>query len=134
MAPQVLPSAAGNGIHLEHARTQAVEHAHGREAGKQTKAVADDPEGFRREPPECVVDRNRGRRLVRAHDPGDRVAVGRPGRVDGVQVVGGREERLTNDGILEDVEQIGRVAPRFVDGRRGDLFAETPPGRDSIPT
>ena len=71
-------------------------------------------------------------RLVRAGDGGDRGFVGRPGRLDRVPVAGGGEERLPHGRVLDEVEQVGGVAPQV--RRRGgaQLAPQLPPGRDPV--
>ncbi len=47
-------------------------------------------------------------------------------------VLGGREEGLADDRVLEDVEQVGGVPPELVGGSPGDLRAELPPRGGSV--
>jgi len=65
--------------------------------------------------------------LVRAGDGGDLGFIGRPRRLDRVPVAGGGEERLPHGRVLDEVEQVGGVAPQ---GRRrgGAQLAPQLPG------
>ena len=62
----------------------------------------------------------------------DRRSVGRPGRLDRIEMIGRRKERLTDDRVLEDVEQVGGVSPHVLVRSARDLLAELPPRRRTI--
>ena len=132
MPPEMIPAPGEEEILLDESMAHAVDLAHGVEAGDRIEPVAQDPEGLGREAPPCLDHACRGGRHVSSRDLGDRRAVSRPARLGGEEVVGRREERLTDDRVLEDVQQVGRVAPHLVLRSVGDLLAELAPGRRPI--
>ena len=95
-------------------------------------AVARRPERVGQAAPPVLEDRDRLRRLGRRRDRVDRRPVAVRRRIDEVEVLGRREERLADRRVLEDVEQVRRVAPHLVRGRARDLVAELPPGGDPV--
>ncbi len=91
------------------------------------------PERLRHPSPPGLHHERRARRHVRAPDRGDRRTVVRPRGLHGIQVVRRREEGLPDDRVLQDVQQIGGIAPHLVVRGTGDLVAKLPPSRRAIP-
>ena len=96
-------------------------------------AVAGGPERIRQASPPVLEDGDRLGRLRGRGDLVDRRPVGLARRIDEVQVLGRREERLADGRVLEDVEQVRGVAPHLVGRRPRHLVAELPPGGDPVP-
>ena len=68
-------------------------------------------------------------RFVDRCEPFDRGGgVRTPGQLDGVLRAAAREERLADNRVLEDVEDVCRVAPEFLDTRGPDLISQLLPG------
>jgi hypothetical protein len=69
---------------------------------------------------------------VRAGNGDDLGFIGRPRWLDRVPVAGGGEERLLHGRVLDEVEQVGGVAPQVRRRGRAQLAPQLPPGRDPV--
>jgi hypothetical protein len=98
------------------------------ESGHGAVAVADDGEGLRSLGPPALELRGRLRALVPARDRADGVGVALARGLDGQRLRAAREEGLTHDRVVDQVEHVGGVAPEL-GGRRIPRFgAELAPG------
>ena len=102
------------------------------EAGHGAVAVADDGEGLRLLGPPALEERGRLGALVLAGDRGDCVGVGLGRGLDGERLRAAREERLADDGVVDQVEHVGGVAPELGGSRLARLGTERAPGRAAV--
>jgi len=115
-------------VDVECTLVEAREVEQQREPDHGAAPVADHPEAARRAPPPPLEDGDRARRVVAHGDVEDRVAVLDGRGLDGVPVLARREERLPDGRVLQQVEEVGGVAPELGAVGVRHLGAQPPPG------
>ena len=119
-------------IGLDRAVGNLVRFEQDREADDALLLVAHDAEHLR-----CVLPPRKhlcsGRsRLMTVHDRLNCEGVAGTRRLDREEMLGRREEGLAYNGMLDQVEHVGGVAPQLGRRRRGDVAAELPPRRRAV--
>jgi hypothetical protein len=120
---------AGDGVLLHERSVCRIGSKHRVEAAHHPVAVARDVKRLRPLLEPQASSRGSFGCFMHRGEPFDRgVVIPAAHHLDSVLRAAAREERLSNNGVLEDVDDVCRVAPELLDTRGPDLISQLLPG------